>query len=282
MNQILCATDYSKSSVSALQYAFSLSKKTGAELTILNIIEYPTIWNSDVPKPDFTDFEKGAPQAYRKLLKEFCVKHLGPEFDTEKVTLALKNGNNAEDGILAYSAEAKPTLIIMGVRGMSPLKEIFMGSTTKSLISESNAPVMIVPHEATPDIFQKIVYGTTLMDNDIKAIDKITQIFAPVLRELEVIHIEENKEKTELAKIEEFKNNLQKTVSTELVNFKVVYGKDIFETLKKYLKDNDTNVIGMFERKKGTPAKNLFHRDLVKRVESSTQIPLISFNKKSI
>ena len=279
MSKILCATDYSKSSVSALQYAYSLSKKTNSELVILNIIEYPTIWNSDVPKPSFTDFEKGAPQAYRKLLKEFCTRHLGTDFESGNVTLTLKNGNNAEDGILEYCAELQPSILIVGVKGMSPLKEIFMGSTTKSLITNATSPVMIVPHEAKVEKFQKIVYATTLMDNDLKAVQKLVELFSPVLKQLEVIHI---KEKQQSSEAEDFKNKLRAQVSSPLVEFKTIEGKDIFETLKQYLKEHQTDVVGMFERQTGSSMKNLFHKDLVKRVESSTQIPLISFSKKSV
>lgn len=64
MKKIIFATDYSNSSVPALKYAYGLSKKINAELIILNILEYPTIWNSDVPKPKFSDFQSGAPKAY--------------------------------------------------------------------------------------------------------------------------------------------------------------------------------------------------------------------------
>ncbi|MBU3823061.1 universal stress protein [Flavobacteriaceae bacterium XHP0103] len=282
MKKIVCATDYSKNSVSALKYAYALSKKINAELIILNIIEYPTIWNSDVPKPTFSDFESGAYQAYQKLLSEFCTKHLGAHFSSQNVTLEVKSGDDVENEILNYANSVQASLLVLGVNGMSALKELLLGSTTKTLISKSNIPVVAVPDGSKLEAFENLVYATTLADEDIMAIKKICDVFGSIVAKLEVVHVSEKQDDVSMSKIEAFRTKLNSQFPTSNIELKIIYDDDVFETLKNYLKEQDVNILGMLEREKRVVWKNLFHRDLVKRLEDSANIPLISINQESV
>lgn len=282
MKKIICATDYSNNSVPALKYAYALSKKINAELIILNIIEYPTVWNSDVPKPKFSDFESGAREAYKKLLNEFCTKHLGADFNSQKVTLDVKSGEDVENGILNYANSVQALLLVLGVKGMSPIKELFFGSTTKMLMSKSKIPVIAVPDGSKVEKFERLVYATTLADDDISAIKKICDLFDSVITKIEVIHVSEKEDKTSISKIETFRKNLNTEFSSSNIELKIIYNNDVFGTLKNYLKDEDVNILGMLEREKRVEWKNLFHRDLVKRLENSINIPLISIRQDNI
>jgi nucleotide-binding universal stress UspA family protein len=282
MKKIICATDYSNNSVPALKYAYALSKKINAELIILNIIEYPTVWNSDVPKPKFSDFESGAHKAYQKLLNEFCTTHLGANFNSQKVTLDVKNGEDVENGILNYANTAQALLLVLGVKGMSPLKELFLGSTTKMLISKSKIPVIAVPEGSKLEEFESLVYATTLADEDIIAIKKICHLFDSIITKIEVLHVSEKEDNSSVSKIEAFRKNLKAQFSSSNIELKIIYNNDVFGTLKNYLKDQEVDILGMLEREKRVVWKNLFHRDLVTRLETSTNIPLISIRQESV
>ncbi|MGK0252850.1 MAG: nucleotide-binding universal stress UspA family protein [Mariniflexile sp.] len=282
MKKIICATDYSNNSVPALKYAYALSKKINAELIILNIIEYPTVWNSDVPKPKFSDFESGAHKAYQKLLNEFCTTHLGANFNSQNVTLDVKNGEDVENEILNYAKNSQALLLVLGVKGMSPIKELFLGSTTKMLISKSKIPVIAVPEGSKLEKFESLVYATTLADEDIIAIKKICDLFDSIITKIEVLHVSEKEDNSSVSKIEAFRKNLKAQFSTSNIELKIIYNNDVFGTLKNYLKDQEVDILGMLEREKRVVWKNLFHRDLVKRLETSTNIPLISIRQESV
>jgi nucleotide-binding universal stress UspA family protein len=279
MKKIICATDYSNNSVPALKYAYALSKKINAELIILNIIEYPTVWNSDVPKPKFSDFESGAHKAYQKLLNEFCTTHLGANFNSQNVTLDVKNGEDVENEILNYAKNSQALLLVLGVKGMSPIKELFLGSTTKMLISKSKIPVIAVPEGSKLEKFESLVYATTLADEDIIAIKKICDLFDSIITKIEVLHVSEKEDNSSVSKIEAFRKNLKAQFSSSNIELKIIYNNDVFGTLKNYLKDQEVDILGMLEREKRVVWKNLFHRDLVTRLETSTNIPLISIRQ---
>jgi nucleotide-binding universal stress UspA family protein len=282
MKKIICATDYSNNSVPALKYAYALSKKINSELIILNIIEYPTVWNSDVPKPKFSDFESGAQKAYQKLLNEFCATHLGPNFNSEKVTLDVKSGEDVENEILNYANSAQASLLVLGVKGMSPIKELLFGSTTKLLMSKSKIPVIAVPDGSKTEKFESLVYATTLANDDIIAIKKICDLFDSIITNIEVVHVSEKEDQTSVSKIEAFRKNLKAQFPSSNIELKIIYNNDVFGTLKNYLKDEEVNILGMLEHEKRDVWKNLFHRDLVKRLETSINIPLISIRPESV
>jgi len=68
-------------------------------------------------------------------------------------------------------------------------------------------------------------------------------------------------------------------VTYKKIDFKVLFSEEIFNTLKSYLDSNNADMVAMLEREKSGFLKKLFHRDLVKEMESFGKIPLLSFNE---
>ena len=61
----------------------------------------------------------------------------------------------------------------------------------------------------------------------------------------------------------------------------ILYSEDVFDTLKIYYRNSNADLIAMLEREDSGIASKVFHRDLVKRMESYGKIPLLSFNAKN-
>ncbi len=276
MNTIVYATDYSNNSVPALKYAYSLSKLTQKKLVVLNILEYPTIWNSDIPKPNFEDYEKGAAQAYHKLLQQFVEKHLGTH--PENVSYEIEKGDDVEEALIAYAKTNNPDMLIMGVHGMNPVQEFFMGSTTKSIISSIDIPVMAVPENSVVDSLSTVVFATALKKEDIVTIKKLKSLFEGVATTLKVVHIAHKKSDEKLTEIAAFKEKLNEDATGLVNSFDVVYNEDRLAGLIGFVSIQKADMIVMKERKSvNNKLKERFQKDLVKRMESKTKIPLLSF-----
>lgn len=276
MNTLVYATDYSKNSVPALKYAYSLSKLTNRKLIVLNVLEYPTIWNSDVPKPEFDDYEKGAAQAYRKLLKQFVEKHLGSDIDN--VSYEIKKGDDVEASILEFSKELQPDALILGVHGMNPLQEFFMGSTTQSIISSAVVPVIAVPERVISQDLKTVVFATALNKEDIVSIKKLAMFLEGLETTIKVVHIAHKKTDEKLAEFAEFKELLNDEVADIVSSFDIIYNEDRLEALIGFVSIQKADMIVMKERKSvNNKLKERFQKDLVKRMESKTKIPLLSF-----
>ena len=128
VRQILCCVDFSKNSERALDHAISLAGAFGADLTTLHVISDPT----DVVTETDDSVEK-----LQKLVAPSLV-------DPEKIHFEVRLGKAYRE-ILDFAADAKPDLIVMGVRGRNALDLAVFGSTTYRVVQLSTAPVLTVP-----------------------------------------------------------------------------------------------------------------------------------------
>jgi len=140
--QILCAVDFSDSSLSALAYALTLAEESDARLTLLHVIEMPPELRENPMAPDF-DVDRihaaAEAEAQRRL------RDLVPEAARTYCTIdtAVVEGR-AYRRVLRHAVEQKSDLIVMGVHGRGALDLLLFGSTTHHVIRAAVCPVLIV------------------------------------------------------------------------------------------------------------------------------------------
>lgn len=135
--KILVPIDGSKSSLRGLEKAIYISKFSGAKITILHVI--PAL--PPIPIPD-TAME------YKGRMKEEAAK-----FFKEARQIASKNQIKLDEKIIFgypdydvanFANDRKYDLIVMGARGLSPIKELFLGSTSNATLHRSKVSVLVV------------------------------------------------------------------------------------------------------------------------------------------
>lgn len=140
--QILCAVDFSDSSLSALAYALTLAEEGDAHLTLLHVIEMPPELRENPMAPDF-DVDRihavAEAEARRRL------RDLVPEAARTYCTVetAVVEGR-AYRRVLRQATEQKSDLIVMGVHGRGAIDLLLFGSTTHHVIRAAACPVLIV------------------------------------------------------------------------------------------------------------------------------------------
>lgn len=72
-------------------------------------------------------------------------------------------------------------------------------------------------------------------------------------------------------------DQIYKHVDYPNLEFEFLYATDAFEALKIYFGKSNTDLIAMLDRKRRGGTSKIFHRDLVKRMETYRKIPLLSF-----
>ncbi|WP_281989875.1 universal stress protein [Aquimarina aggregata] len=206
MKRILVPTDFSNNAYSALFYATQLFQDEACHFFILNTF--------DVETPVLTsrlDKTKGE-LLYKRLSKEsneklIAVKHaivrdtedFNHHFETISVSKKLTETVNKT------IKNKDIDLVVMGTKGASGLKEVFIGSNTVKVIQKiKDCPVLMIPVNFD---FQKptdIAFATGFKTIDNKALQpllEITKLFDATIR---VIHIHEN-EKLNQEQEENFK-----------------------------------------------------------------------------
>jgi len=136
---ILCAVDFSESSIAALQYAFSLAQEGDADLTLLHVFEWPT--EDEAPYKGTFDMAR-----YRREVEQQATEQLAKLVPDEVRTwctphTVFSHGKPYRQ-ILA-SAAAQPTdIIVMGVHGRNVVDRMMFGSTTNQVIRQATCPVL--------------------------------------------------------------------------------------------------------------------------------------------
>lgn len=282
MKTILYATDYSDNSVAALKYAHKISTQVGARLVITHVFDYPTVLGNKALSEPFPNLEKDAFKTHLTKLKAFYNQHLGDDLDEMNVSMEVVENKSVVNGIVSKADEIKAFMIVAGMKGKSALKEFIMGNTTRHLIDKAHCLVMAIPEDAYYNEIKTIVYATDFeVDADIEVIQKVIEVANAFDAKIEVVHISTEKEYAGAAQIDWLKNKLKKTVSYKKMGFKILFSEDVFDSLRIYLGDVNADLVIMLEREKSGFFKNLFHRDLVKKMEIYGKIPMISFNKNN-
>jgi nucleotide-binding universal stress UspA family protein len=145
--RILCPVDFSDSSLSALEWAWSLAEESGATVSLLHVIEWP--WN-EPPAPPFEtfpehearrlmEFRKALEASSRRQLESLVPDNLRDRCPSEPL---VRHGK-AHREVLA-TAEGHADLIVMGVHGRNVVDLALFGSTTNQVVRGASCPVLTV------------------------------------------------------------------------------------------------------------------------------------------
>jgi len=281
MKTILLAIDYSKNAIAALKYAQTFSKKMDASLLAIHVFDYPTVLGTKVQEP-LPHLEENTFKQKLSELEKFCKQHLGNNLEELNLSLEVVENKSVVNGIVSKADEINAIMIIAGMKGISLLKELVMGNTTRQLINKAHCLVLAVPEDVSYNHIKTIVYATDFKaDADIEVIKKISGIAKVFDATIKVVHIATKKEYAGDIQMERFKATLKKKVAYQKIEFKVLFSEDIFESLRIYLGDAGADLVVMLERENTGFLKKIFHQDLVKRMEIYGKIPLMSYNENN-
>ena len=280
MKTILFATDYSQNSVAALKYAHKMSTQLGSHLIVTHVFDYPTVLGTKVEEP-FPHLEEDAFKEHHTKLQEFCVTHLGVGLDEVNIQLEAIEHKSVINGIIDKTKDSNASLLVVGMKGGSTLREFLMGNTTKQLINKAPCPVLSIPADTSFNKIGTIVYATYFEEEDIRIIKNLIEIAKPFNAEIKTVHVSSEKEYAGKQRKEWFVEKLKNEINYPRVNFEVLFSEDTFETLRIYLGDVGADIVAMVERQQRSLLKNIFHHDLVKKMESYGKIPLIAFHESN-
>ena len=156
MKKLLVPIDYSDCSVNALDYAANLAKNFNASVHVLHVFRLPSaggtpiIWDMEVTLQKERENEMNA------TLRAFKEKYADVKF-TSSVTLGL-----ASHVIIESLEEGDYDLLVMGTTGATGLKEMFIGSTTASLIDKVNTPLFVVPESSKYENIESFILTSDL------------------------------------------------------------------------------------------------------------------------
>jgi nucleotide-binding universal stress UspA family protein len=141
--RIVCAIDFSTSSLLALNQALELAQEADARLTLLHAIEFPPALREIVFSTD-VDIDRVHAAAEAEYLRR--LRALVPARARIYCTVATRvNEGKPARAIERVAAEEQADLIVMGVHGRAAVDLMVFGSNTNAVIRSAGCPVLIVP-----------------------------------------------------------------------------------------------------------------------------------------
>jgi nucleotide-binding universal stress UspA family protein len=151
--KVLVPLDGSEDALRALETAIQIAKKFDGRITLAHIYsvtvtpvmmpEPTTLTPSGVPVVTPAEVSKMAEAAREvggRILADGKqkVKSEGVQVET-----ALREGNTVHE-IIKLAKEEKFDLIVIGVRGISKLRELLVGSVSEDVMKQASCPVLVV------------------------------------------------------------------------------------------------------------------------------------------
>lgn len=177
LRRLLVAVDFSNPSLAALDAAAALARPSGSSLILLHVAPtqpYPS--DMGYIPPDLLVLEKRALQRIQQKLAAVAKQRLSSSQKCE--TLARQGAVGRE--IVSTARKVKADLVVVGTRGRTGLKRVFLGSTAEYVLRHSPCPVLTVRH-LRPKKKGQLGAGALRFRNILAPVDLLTPAL-PALR----------------------------------------------------------------------------------------------------
>lgn len=271
MKKILVPTDFSETSMKAIDVAISIGNRTDAELILMH---------SSLPTEGVNSNVYAAIYIHEYL--EIKRKNLNQLMDKvrEKGYKGKISIDNKVDftvpAIVHAATEFEVDLVIMGSTGSSGLTGLVLGSTAGGVMSKIHFPVFLIPKDfVLPDSGNLLIgtdYKTAVDDKSVEMI----RFFKEVLSfKVHLVHIvQEGEEQTDKDSYvaQNYKDLIDGSVS--------VAGGKVEEALLK-LKEKYNNAVMCTITKHKSWFENLFSHSVSKSLAHYSDIPLLCLHEEN-
>ena len=139
---IVCAIDFSESSLAGLRWALSLAEEADARLWLLHTIEVPPelLASTVVTDQEIDELNASARADPLGRLRSSVPQQAAGYCSIETVTAT----GEAAHAVLRFAAEHQADLIVMGAQGHGAIDRLIFGSKTRDVIGSATCPVLTV------------------------------------------------------------------------------------------------------------------------------------------
>lgn len=144
--RVLCGIDFSTCTMRALDFATSIARETGGELTVVHVMELlpdgpaATDGASWIQAQTVADY-LAASRADQRARLDAAVP---PDVSTYcTVNTVMATGKPYRE-ILRVAADRQSDLIVIGVHGSHPVERLLFGSTAQQLVRLASCPVLTI------------------------------------------------------------------------------------------------------------------------------------------
>jgi nucleotide-binding universal stress UspA family protein len=273
MKKILFPTDFSEASKNAFIYALKLADAIDAEIITLHVFELDSPAFLDVSiylkeiygykeLSDFENFKDEIP-VLRDIAKANDLEHI-------KISNVIIQGYLVTE--VAKIVKSKNIdFIVMGTKGVTQLREVFLGTVTTKLINECNTTVLAIPEKCSYMPITRILFNTRYNLNDIEPLKKVEALATIFQAHIDCLNIKIPHK----VQNDDFESDFKNIFKDSNITFHSALGNDIETVILNYIEQNGINMVAIHERHRGFLEK-LFQVSLSRKLAFDIKIPFLS------
>jgi nucleotide-binding universal stress UspA family protein len=275
MKKILFPTDFSDVSKNAFIYALKLADAIDAEIITLHVYELDSPAYLDVSiylqeiyeYEELSDFEnyKDEVPVLRKIAEANNLSHV-------KISNVLIQGYLVNE-VVKLSKKENVDFIVMGTRGVTHLREIFLGNITTKIMNECNATVLAIPEKCNYVPIEKILFTTKYHMKDIEALKKVQDLANVFQSHIDCLNVKPPHTVYKDDFIVDFKN----VFKDQNIDFHSILSNDVEGVILNFIEKNKINMIAIHVRHKSFFQK-LFEVSIAKKLSYHIDIPILSIH----
>ncbi len=154
MKKILVPTDFSETSIQALQFAIQIAREAQGEVHLLHTVELPVLFDSKAvlafEEAYMTEMRVKSEKRMQKIVEKWA-----GGFGRVKYHIQF---GKLQTNINRLVESAKIDLVIAGTHGAKGLRELTIGSNAEKFVRNAEVPVIVV--RKAPKAIKNIVFPT--------------------------------------------------------------------------------------------------------------------------
>jgi nucleotide-binding universal stress UspA family protein len=282
MKKILVPTDFSANAMKAVLYAAEIAKKSGATVYLMHVIEPVT---DRIHQPYAlherleNEIANNRLNELDTLQKSITISYPGVKTETEIAKGMVTNS------IADFAGNTQIDLIVMGTKGATGLKEIFMGSIAAGTIGRTKIPVLAIPDEYEMEEPDGILFATNHFEENKALLNKIVDVaklFSATIHIAAFIDTDTADATDYLynkRQLNHYLDFLKKAYPDVAFKGELLEGSVFEETIEVYDSKNEVDIIAMITYPKSF-WERFIKKSMTKKMAFHTKIPLLAIPGK--
>ncbi len=275
--RLLALTDFSDAARHAVEYACMLADAQKGQVVIFHVYQVPLI---DVEMP--AEVYRAAVESLQAEVRETLQRlrqAMAAKYPAADVEIDHAMGFVAEE-TAAKARTLQPDYIVAGARGRSSVWETLFGSTVGDLLGNIPWPLLIVPHQASLRMPQRMAYASSLSGDAFFPLADFSRLAMRLSAGCSYVHFHHEKEAVPLHKryAATLRWALQQwRLSGNYYEIALSDAKEVNERFSAHLAAEQTDVVGVHHRHKGL-FDILFRKSFTYQLLHHVSIPLVVYS----
>lgn len=281
MNKILIPIDFSENADRALAAAKIMADKETTELIVLHayqpyIPDVSVMPGSVLPgigSPDYSYVANDLEENFRHQLDEYVNKLLDEGYKTQSVWAISGVQSAVEEAIETH----KPDLIITGRTGTGGFLDKLIGSSATNIALHSPCPVMIIPPQAEPKKFQKVVYATQLEYSETDILREVYVLMNHMGSNLTLLKVSANNQPN-IQPDNQYIDELTKAFNITETDIVFKKADSVLDGIEDYCDEAGADLLIMSNRERSFIEEFLINPSVTKKLVIDTHLPLLVYH----